>query len=329
MVCSGINQPARGNLDRYLRTNRKCGLEDYLRPLIDIKQITPKYIGPALKENEDIWGVRRRPVSYGESFYREIDRYPLAEFDKVDSILKHRWPSTDWFDYSSIAEQIECLNSGEEYCIAAGGGIIFETSWYMRGFEQIFMDMALAPGLVDCIMGKVTDFFVAHTRKILEAADGKADLCFSGDDLGGQQGLLMSVDMIKRFIKPHHKRLNSLIHSLGARVIYHTDGAIMEAVPDLIDMGIDILQALQFDARGMDPVVLKEKYGRKLCFEGGISVQKTLPFGTFEDVQNEVRERILVLGRNGGYILGPAHAIQAGTPPENIVAMFDTAAMPL
>ncbi|MFH0795516.1 MAG: uroporphyrinogen decarboxylase family protein [Candidatus Omnitrophota bacterium] len=99
----------------------------------------------------------------------------------------------------------------------------------------------------------------------------------------------------------------------------------METVSSLIEMGIDILQALQFDTRGMDPVVLKEQYGNRLSFEGGISVQKTLPFGTAEDVKKEVLERIQVLGRNGGYILGPSHAIQTGTPPENIVMMFDTA----
>jgi uroporphyrinogen decarboxylase len=99
----------------------------------------------------------------------------------------------------------------------------------------------------------------------------------------------------------------------------------MEAVPGLMDMGIDVLQALQFDAAGMDARVLKEKYGEQLCFEGGVSVQKTLPFGTVEDVRAEVEERISVLGKDGGYILGPSHSIQAGTPVENIYAMFETA----
>jgi uroporphyrinogen decarboxylase len=100
----------------------------------------------------------------------------------------------------------------------------------------------------------------------------------------------------------------------------------MPAVPGLLDMGIDILQALQFDAKGMDPVALKRDFGDRLCFQGGVSVQHTLPFGTVEDVRNEVEERIRVLGRDGGYILGPAHAIQAGTPPQNVLALFDTAA---
>ena len=99
----------------------------------------------------------------------------------------------------------------------------------------------------------------------------------------------------------------------------------MDAAPGLIDMGIDCLQALQFSAERMDPVLLKERYGDRLSFEGGISVQTTLAFGSVEQVEEEVRERIRVLARGGGYILGPSHAIQAGTPPENIAALFDTA----
>ena len=100
----------------------------------------------------------------------------------------------------------------------------------------------------------------------------------------------------------------------------------MEAVDGLIDMGIDVLQALQFSAVGMDPCELKRRFGERLCFEGGVSVQTTLPFGTVEDVQQEVEKLITILGKGGGYILGPSHAIQAGTPPENVVALFDTAA---
>jgi uroporphyrinogen decarboxylase len=100
----------------------------------------------------------------------------------------------------------------------------------------------------------------------------------------------------------------------------------MDAVAGLIDMGIDVLQALQFSAKGMDPAMLKSRYGDKLCFEGGVSVQTTLPFGSRQDVAQEVQNLISVLGANGGYILGPSHAIQAGTPPENITALFDTAA---
>jgi len=135
----------------------------------------------------------------------------------------------------------------------------------------------------------------------------------------------MSLDTFEQHIKPYHVRLNQMIHEHGARVVYHSDGAIMKAIPALIEMGIDVLQPLQFDAAGMDPEILKTTHGDVLCFEGGVSVQKTLPLGTADDVREEVRKLIRVLGESGGYILGPSHVIQAGTPAENILAMFDTA----
>jgi uroporphyrinogen decarboxylase len=107
--------------------------------------------------------------------------------------------------------------------------------------------------------------------------------------------------------------------------MYHTDGAVMDAIDGLVDMGIDILEALQFDARGMDPVLLKRNWGNRICFHGGISVQSTLPFGSPDDVREEVRRRVQVLGENGGYILAPSHAVQGGTPPENIIALLEEA----
>ena len=149
---------------------------------------------------------------------------------------------------------------------------------------------------------EITNFHVAHFRKILSAAKGGIDLAFTADDVGSQKGLLMSLEMWEESIKPCHARLNKVIHEFGVKVIYHTDGSVMEAVPGLIDMGIDVLQALQFSAGSMD---LKRKYGDRLCFEGGVSVQTTLPFGNPEDVRREV---FTVLGRNGGYVLGPSHA---------------------
>jgi len=326
MVCASINPPAREALKAYLARNRSTGVEDYLKPLLDIRDIGPAYVGPALPLGTDIWGVRRAPVSYGEGAYDEIAFYPLAEASGPADIENHSWPRTDYFDYSSLPERIAAIQRDGPYCLMASNGNIFETSWYMRGFEKTFMDLALAPELSHAIFERVCAFFIEHFTKLLSAANGEIDLVFTADDIGGQNGLLMSLDMWSEHIKPYHARLNQLIHKFGAKVIYHSDGAIMDAVPGLLDMGIDVLQALQFDARGMDPAKLKETYGHRLCFQGGVSVQKTLPFGTPEDVRREVRDRIDVLGRNGGYILGPSHAIQAGTPPENIVALFDTAA---
>lgn len=326
MVCSGINTPAYATLEEYLARERGTTVAEYLRPLIDIKDVGPAYVGPPLAERTDIWGVRRTPVSYGSGSYDEIEFYPLAAASDPADIAAHSWPVTEWFDYSVLPERIAAIRKEADYCLMASNGNIFETSWYMRGFERMFVDLALKPELTHAICEHVCGFYVEHFTKILSAANGGIDLVFTADDIGGQNGLLMSLDMWSEHIKPYHVRLNRVIHQFGARVIYHSDGAVMEAVPGLMDMGIDVLQALQFDAKGMDPAALKQNYGDRLCFEGGVSVQQTLPFGTAEDVRKEVEERIAVLGRDGGYILGPSHAIQAGTPPENILALFDTAA---
>jgi uroporphyrinogen decarboxylase len=325
MVCSGINQPAYEALEGYLQQERGVSIHAYLNPLIDIRGVAPDYVGPKLENGMDMWGVRRSPISYGSSSYSEIDFYPLQDARNVGDLDKHTWPGTEWFDYSVMPERIATAQADGEHCLMVANGNMFESAWYMRGFERMFMDFVLNEELVHGIMRRIADFYVEHFRNILSAARGGVDLVFTADDIGDQRGLMMPLGMWEEFIKPYHARLNKAIHEFGVKVIYHSDGSVTKAVPGLIDMCIDVLQALQFSADGMDPVELKSKYGDRLCFEGGVSVQTTLPFAGPEDVRREVEELITVLGKNGGYILGPSHAIQAGTPPENIVAMFDTA----
>lgn len=325
LVCGGINPPAYREFDSYLQ--RECGLNAaaYLDGIIDVREVEPPYVGPPLPAGVDIWGVQRQAVSYGSGSYDEIVGYPLKEIQGMDDVRNYAWPTTDLFDYSGLDDRIRAAQADGDYCLMISNGNIFESSWYMRGFENMFLDLVVNPDLAHAIMERVTTFFIAHFTRMLEVADGRVDLAFTADDIGGQNGLLMSLDMWEQHLKPYHARLNKAIHEFGASVIYHTDGAVMPAVDGLIDMGIDVLQALQFSAKGMDPQALKEGFGDRLCFEGGVSVQTTLPFGTAEAVRQETLDLMTILGKDGGYLLGPSHYIQAGTPPENIFAMFDTA----
>lgn len=325
MVCSGINPPADAAFDALLREEVGMDLVSFLNQVLDVREVGPRYIGPSLSPGVDIWGVRRRVQSFGAGEYDEIVGYPLAEVNSPGDLDRQHWPTTDWFDYEAMNDAIAWAQRDGEHCLMIANGNIFETSWYMRGFERMFMDFIDRPDLVHAIFQRVANFYCEHFRRMLQAADGRVDLAFTADDIGGQNGLLLSLSTWEQFIKPYHLRLNKIIHEFGVKVIYHTDGAVMKAVPGLIDMGIDVLQALQFSAKGMDPVELKRIAGDRLCFEGGVSVQTTLPFGTPEEVRQEVRLLITTLGRGGGYILGPSHAIQAGTPPENVYAMFDEA----
>ncbi|MCK5804403.1 MAG: hypothetical protein KAI66_16310 [Lentisphaeria bacterium] len=323
MVCSGINEPARSEFDDLLRRTRGTDAATFLENLLDIRNASPGYQGPPLAVGTDVWGVVREAVSYGPAAYREITVHPLADVETESELTAYAFPRIDAYDYASLPTRIRMLQSSGERCLMLANANPYETAWYMRGFERMFMDMIERPGFVHALMRQVTDFYLGYIRHSLGAADGEIDLVFTADDIGGQAGLLLSLPMWEEFIKPYHAELNAVVHEFGAKVIYHSDGAVAEAVPGLLDMGIDVLQALQFDAVGMDPVQLKRDYGDCLCFEGGVSVQSTLPFGTVEDVRAEVLHLLATLGAGGGYILGPAHAIQAGTPPENILAMFE------
>lgn len=337
LVCGEPESPARDALARHLGVNSQEGVNRYLDQFVDLISVgpnfrgwDPEYRGPALDRSpagyEDVWGGRSEPISYGEGLHWEIARYPLAGVEDVSDLDRHRWPEPDWWDWPAVGERIAHARDRKDYALIMSSGNLFERTWWMRGFERSLYDMIESRDIFHAIMERVTDFYIEVTRRMLELADGRIDLAFTADDIAGQNGLLISLPMWEQHIKPYHVRLNRLIHEFGVKVVYHSDGNVMDAVPGLLDMGIDVLQALQFSARGMDPAVLKREYGDRLCFQGGISVQTTLPFGSVEDVREEVRARIRVLGKGGGYILSPSHTIMGGTPPENIVAMFETAA---
>jgi len=329
----GLQPPAKRDLAAHLGMNM-AEVEEFLTSRSDIRNIwpAPKYIGPpdrcatrADGSNTDVWGVIRAHVSYGPGHYDEICHYPLADITNVSQLDDYVFPSPDWYDYSSIPERIREINRDTEHAILLGGGNLFERSWYMRGFETLLADLLVEKEIVHGIMSRVTDFFVEYATRALEAANGEADLYFTADDIGGQDGLLMSLPLWEEMIKPYHVRLNKALKKFNVKIVYHTDGAIMDALDGLVDMGIDVVEALQFDARGMDPAEMKRRVGGKIGFHGGVSVQSTLPFGTPQEVEAEVRERIKILGEGGGYICAPSHAIQAGTPPENVLAFFRAA----
>lgn len=322
MVCGGINPPAMRALDAYLRSDRGIGAQAYIDSFLDVEEV---WVTGEFGQERDMWGVERRDVSYGEGSYSEIVHHPLGAMETLDQMRHYPFPRVKDMPVEAMVSKIRDLRRTGERSIMLANANLFETTWYMRGLERAFEDMLLRPDVIHFIMETVTGFFTGYFYRILQRCRGDIDLVFTADDIGHQDGLLLSLDMWEEFIKPYHVRINQMIHDMGSRVIYHTDGAVSEAVPGLMDMGIDVLQALQFSAAGMDPSLLKEHYGEKLCFEGGMCVQKVLPFGSVEEVREECRRLISILGRQGGYLCGPSHFIQAGTPPENIAAFFDEA----
>ena len=207
----------------------------------------------------------RRPTSYGRGSYDEIVHYPLAGATDVSDLDAYRWPKPDWFGMDSLADVIAAANADEPHCLLFSGGNIFETSWYMPwvragvrrhddGAGAVPRYHAPCDRLLCCLL---------PTRVCLPRT-ARSTWSSRPTTWGGQNGLLMSLPMWREFIEPYHVELNRAIHEFGMRVIYHSDGAVMKVVPGLIEMGIDVLQALQFDAQGMDPAALKEQYGDRL-----------------------------------------------------------------
>lgn len=195
---------------------------------------------------------------------------------------------------------------------------------HLRGEQQGTLDLILNPDMVHYCLGKLYDFCYEDTRRIYEQIPGKVMVTSVAEDMGSQESLIYSRKHIQEFFFPHMKRMMDLAHEAGAFVNTHSDGAIRDIMPDLIDMGADIINPVQWRCKGMERKALKQDFGNGLIFEGAMDNQYTLPFGTVEEVRQEVRDNINILGRGGGYILGPCHNLQVVGPPDNIVAMYQT-----
>lgn len=310
-----------------------CGSRGYsfaalMRATEEIRSITPAYIGPELSPRTDYWGIRRAPVSYGAGEYNEIDHHPLAAIEDPPEIEDSRWPSPDWFDFPALAPLIRAADPDHAYAhrahIAISGNPLEIYTW-MTGLEQTLVNLLVNKPLVHAAMGRITSFFESMIERAVEAVPDYIDIFYFADDLGGQSTLLFSRETYREMIQPYHRRL--IEHSKRllplSHAMYHSDGAVFEVLPDLIDAGVQIQEAVQVDAAGMEPARLKSAYGDRLSFHGGISVQSLLPNAAPEQVRDAVAQLVATLGAGGGYIAAPTHSIQTGTPPENVLAMLE------
>jgi uroporphyrinogen decarboxylase len=284
--------------------------------------VHPEYIGPKTKDGFDYYGRGYQQVSYGSGVYDEVVYYPLAEFHTIaDLESNYTWPTPDWFDYSVIPSQIK---DKEQYPVRGGGSEPFYEYTQLRGQEQAYLDIVENPEFLHYCLSKLVDFNYENTRRIFEQIPGKVTFTYVAEDLGSQENLLFSPKSIHEFFIPGMRRMIELAHEAGVYTFTHSDGAIRKIIPDLIEIGIDILNPIQWRCKGMDREGLKRDFGDDIIFHGGMDNQYTLPFGTVEEVRQEVIDNLEILGNGGGYILAPCHNIQAVSPPENIVAMYET-----
>lgn len=291
--------------------------------------VGPKYIGPPPPpapegQTSDMWGMRNRPIRYPTGTYYELCYNPLAEAKTVDDLNAYRWPQADWFDYSEMREAAK--KAREKQVLMCGYMAPFYYHNLLRGLEQSLIDPLEDPDFTHAFLDRLSDYFYTHHRRLFEACDGLIDVAQVTDDYGSQSGPMIGLETFREFYKPHLKRFIGLCKEFNIMVFHHDDGSMRAFLPDLVEMGIDVLNPVQWTCPGMELEPLKREFGKKLCFHGGVENQRILPFGTPDEVRAEVRHCIDALASDGtGYILCSCHNLQPVTPVENIVAMYDEA----
>jgi uroporphyrinogen decarboxylase len=260
--------------------------------------------------------------------YFDISHSPLAGLS-LEEIQRYPFPrGDDPTRFEGLRDRILRLKRETPYAVVSGiSGVVYEICWYLRGLENLFADMIERPEILEAIIDRTLKFWLDWFRLFLDEVADVVDVIMIGDDLAGQAGPLFSPRIYRQIIKPRQKRLAQFIKSrTNAKLWYHSCGSIVAYIPDLLDNGIDILNPVQISAKGMDPGLLKAQYGRRLVFwGGGVDSQHVLPRGTPDQVRENVRQNLNALKPGGGYVFNGVHNIQADVPPENSLAMYDTA----
>lgn len=316
-------------LMNYFSVDRKDDLLDLLG--IDCRIITPDYIGPELEKNSDgsffnAWGSVRKIVQNEYSVYEEYAAFPLADAQTVSEVETwDKWPKSSLWDWNSLHRAVEQANRKEKRHIRYDIGGIFESAWALYGLDSFLVALYEKPEIPEAIMNCYTEIFISNFRAAMAEAGDSIDMVYTYDDVAVQDGLLMSPDMWRRFILPFHQKLNKVIKEYDVKLIYHSCGSVLPLIDAFKDdMYIDVLNPLQPAAKDMNMRNIKKRWGHTLAFHGGGDLQRTLPFGSVDDVQNEADSLCRILGPDGGYICTSAHYIQADVPLENILAFYST-----
>jgi len=305
----------------YYKVSTKEGLWNAMG--LDIWHISPmNYKGETRYYNgaqADYWGVSYRAKNDGDSS-REC---PLYEITSIREAENYKWPSPLDFSADNIEKEID---THSEFAIIGGvWAPIFHNLTWLCGFENTLVNLHTQPELSEFLISKITDFWVGYTQKVLEAGKGKIDIIENCNDFGGQNTLLMSPEIFRKYFKPALARLFRIIKEFDVKVMQHCCGAIEPIINDFIEIGADILNPIQVSASGMEILYLKKTYGEKITFHGGIDTQYLLPKGTESDVRREVKRTIQTLAEGGGYILAGSQGFQSDIPLRNIYAMYDEA----
>lgn len=273
----------------------------------------------------DQWGIKRQV----DGDYANIIHHPLSN-STIDDLDSFNWPDpAEDYDYSGLRAHAKKLYDEDTFALVGcmgSPGNIFEQSWYLRDFQNFLMDLAADKDFAHAMLRRVVDIRKKNADLFLKEVGEYIDVFQLADDLAMQNASLMSPALYQEMIKPYLTELIEHIKGMtNAKIYYHSCGAVVGLLDDLIEAGVEILNPVQVTATGMETDQLKKRFGDKLSFWGAIDTFKVLPGGTPKDVENEVRKRIADLSPKGGYVMGPVHNIQSDVSPENVIAMYETA----
>lgn len=291
---------------------------------VDFRYPKPNWIGFPLIDDQqrgtDYFGIPRA----GAGDFGYAVEHPLAEVQSVAEVDAYpKWPTADMWDYDQYARDCE---SFQEYAVYGGAwSWFFEAACELVGMDKFFLLIHDKPEVAHAILGHIVGFMERTSEIMFEKAGKYIDICFTGDDYGFQSGPMMSMQMFRNFARPYLQRIYDVGRKNGKLVMHHSCGSVARFIPSFLEMGLNILEPIQVRATGMDPKELAAQFGGKLCFHGSIDTQGTLPFGTPEDVRNEVKQRVETFLPYGGFTIGPSQHLMTDIPAKNIAAMYDAA----
>lgn len=301
------------------------GLLDALN--VDFRCVDSPYVGPKIHQDlpdrhvDPLWGIRTRWIRNESGGYWDYCDFPLKDAT-MEIVENWPMPDPDDFDYDAIAQQCEKY---KQYCTIYGGpGLvdIMNSTGMLRTMEQVYMDIALEDEVWLKLVDRKTTTQLKIMQRVLDTAKGKIDLIWTGEDLGSQNAPLMSKNMFRKILSPQHQRIIDLAKTYDLPVMIHSCGSSSWAFDDFIEMGINVADTLQPEAKDMSPEFIKQNYGGKLAFHGCISTAGPMAYGSAQKTADNVKETIDIMKPGGGYVMCPTHMIQDNSPTENVVAAY-------
>lgn len=331
---AGINAPDEYIYDWPELGSAKVDEATMLRLHSDVRGVLDRFPKEVYERNRnrpphtpciDCWGTGQVEIEPGV-WYPGV--HPLAEATTIDAIERYPWPDMDDpYRVAHVKEQASKLAQEDQFAIMGTPWLLFpfERAFAMQGMDTFLLNMAMYPDFAKALLRKITDLCKTLMGHFLEAAGENLDIIKIGDDLGTQEKLMISPRMYRQILKPFHAEFIEFIKArTRAKIFFHTDGDVFDLIEDFVEMGVDILNPIQTSAGKMSDLQgLKERYGKNIVFCGAIDTQHILPSGTPQEVRQEVKRVINILGEGGVYMVASVHTVMNEVPPQNILAMVD------